>query len=293
MPTTFAFEDIRADFAEFKGILSNFLRGVPTDSDKWHTRTGTRDRDWTVYQVLAHMVAIAEAFNYSARCAMYGEKIVTEGMFKRENLREWNATQIAKFMQYASSELSDMLLAELDTSIQILNEMTPESAQKTAFLPVYNRPARAIDFIDWQLSHAGIIHASQIKRTFDNQPHWEQYSPALTHRQIDRFVRHFSVAYWEHYAPDVNTAINFYIQGESGGDWHIIMRPDGGSSGVGKIEDAEYAITFDSAQTFFGAFTVHLPMLELVTSGAMTVHSDPQKTLNLLRLFSATPPKKG
>ena len=186
-----------------------------------------------------------------------------------------------------------MLLAKLDISIHILNEMTPESAQKTAFLPVYNRPARAIDFIDWQLSHAGIIHASQIKRAFDNQAHWEQYSPALTHRQIDRFVRHFSVAYWADYAPDVNTVINFHIHGESGGDWHIIMRPDGGSSGVGKIEDAEYAITFDSPQTFFSAFTVHVPILELVTSGAMTVHSDPQKTLTLLRLFSATPPKKG
>ncbi len=286
----FNLQDNLQDFGEFRQIIGNYLRSLVADSALWTTRTGARDKDWTLHEVLAHLVSIAECFNHATRHALNNEELHIEQLTHREDLRRLNESEIERLTQNSPSELTDSLLAELDESARMLQNATPAQLQQKAFLRVYNRPARGIDFIDWQLSHAGIIHASQIKRVADNVPLWEQYSPEFARRQVDRYIRHFSIAYWQDYAPDVDSVINFHIAGESGGVWHIFARPDGGDTGSGEHPNAQYNLYFDRPASLFSVFSVHLPPTEAVANGAMRVDGDVMETMALLRLFAASPP---
>jgi hypothetical protein len=283
-------QSILDDFTEFRAILDNHLQDVPADA--WDRRTGEREKDWTLKQTLAHLAAIAGLFNLGVDAALSQTTIVVEGLTQRVDLRDWNEAQIAARESLTVDELTAQLFGEFDKAMQSAPALTQEQPYLCAFPPTYNRPARVVDFIEWQLSHAGVIHASQITRPLDNNaPLWEQYSPELLQRQIDRFLRQFSYAYWPDYSDGLEAAINFYIGGDSGGEWHIIANPDGGSVGKSAIEDAAFKLHFANPGILFGVFNIHIPIMDALTSGDMQVEGDISQMIEIIKLFAASPPK--
>ncbi len=278
-----------ADINTLRLVYRNYWSKVPEDA--WQRRTGAREQDWTLHETLAHLVSIASLFNRAVDAAVTGEAN-TGGPARREDLRDWNAEEIARLTAYAPQELIERFDAELAQAAERAAGLSPESYDARAFLHVYNRPARAIDFLDWQISHAGIVHGSQVTRPVRPTPLWQDFSAAMVQRSIDRFIRHFSYAYWQDYGPQDATILNFSINGAAGGDWHLIAAPDGGDWGRELAEDAAYTITFDSPSTFFGVFTVHIPMRAALQDGRMRIEGDSQRTLRLLRLFAASPPRQ-
>lgn len=278
-----------ADVAEFKLIFQSFAERVPVNA--WSLKTGERDKDWTMHETLAHLVSVARLFNMAAEFALNETPIDVQDFTERSFLATWNKREIAKLTQISPPDLVTQLLNELTNTEALIPMLTEVNFANLGDLPVYNRPARALELVDWQLSHAGIIHAAQITRPINEPPLWEHYSAHLTHRQIDRFVRHFSYAYWQELGPPDRHVINFEILGENGGNWHLVGDVNGGDFGQGLVDGATFHAQFATPQTFFGLFTFHIPFLEAIQGKQIVFKSDMRATMEILRLFSATPPQ--
>jgi hypothetical protein len=276
------------DIVTFKTIFQDFARMIPADA--WAKRTGTREKDWTLHDTIAHLVSIAVGFNRVADAAINQHKFLMPGLVNRSDLQAWNEAEIASRQRRPHFALVAELTSELDRTITYLDAITPEQMEQTAFLRVYNRPARAIDFLAWQLSHAGIIHAAQVTRPLNIEPLWSHYPTEMRWRQVDRFIQHFSVAYWQEYGPQAAETINVRI-GDAA--WHLIAAPDGGSAGQGTKDNAKYTLTFAAPEILFGVFTFHLPIRDVLQNGQMSIGGDFRETMSLMRLFSASPPGEG
>jgi hypothetical protein len=273
------------DIETFKKVFQEFARAIPVDA--WAKRTGTRDKDWTLHETVAHLVSIAVAFNRAADSAMNQHKLKTPGISGRNDLRAWNEAEIGSRQTRPHLALVAELTSELDRTIGYLKTITDEQMEQKVFLRVYNRPARAIDYLAWQLSHAGVIHAAQVTRPQGIDPLWLKYPADMVWRQVDRYISHFSVAYWQDYGPVTAETINVHI-GEW--CWHLVAAPDGGTVGQGEKTGAEHCLRFASPQAFFGVFTFQLPMKDALTSQQMIIEGDFRQTMSLMKLFSASPP---
>jgi hypothetical protein len=276
------------DIVAFKTIFQEFAKAIPLDA--WAKKTGTREKDWTLHDTIAHLVSIAVGFNRVADAAINQHKFLMPGLGNRSDLQAWNDAEIASRQRRPHLALVAEFTSELDRAIGYLDTITPEQMEQTEFLRVYNRPARAIDFLAWQLSHAGVIHAAQVTRPLSIEPLWSQFPSEMRWRQADRFIRHFSVAYWQEFGPQSAEAINIHI-GDAA--WHLIAAPDGGSAGQGAKADAKYTLTFTTPEILFGVFTFHLSIRDALQNDQMKIAGDFRDTMSLMRLFSASPPGEG
>lgn len=285
-----SFQQTEQDIKTFHQLAGDFWKTVPDEA--WNKRTGAREKDWTLHQCLAHLLSIAIAFNKATDAAIRGEELDIREMSQREQLAEWNEGEIARLSKVPPNGLIVQLLQEWRTAGQKAASLSEADAAQKSFLPVYNRPAPAIDFIDWQLSHAGVIHGAQVTRPLGMPPLWTRYDSEFKRRMVWRFIRQWSVAYWPEYGEDEPRTMNFIIEGAAGGSWHLVAAKDGGSAGEGLVETADYSLTFEDAELFFGMFTLEVPMLEAFSSGKVRVTGDIGGTMNFLRLFGASKPKK-
>ena len=277
------------DFSAFCTLLLSYLQSVAEDG--WALRTGSRDKDWTLHQLLAHLTAIAAMFNRAVQAAIYDGPLVTDGLDTRRHLATWNDTQIETRVRTAPAQLTQQLMGELSTAAERVQHLTPDEAMRTIYLGVYDDEVCVIDMLEWQLSHAGVIHAAQLTRPLDQPPLWTQYSPGMLNRQVDRFMRHLSAAYWSEYGDVQDVEINFQIEGEGGGAWFVIATPRGARYGTGSRENPRYVLHFDSPDTLFGIFTVHISIQDALTNNQIRITGDPIAAMQLLRLFSPSPPK--
>lgn len=276
----------RKDFSSLKEIITDVLLAVPDEA--WLRQTGDRDTDWTLHQLMAHLVSIAQVFQQAADAAATDTELSFRSMTQREDLAAWNQREIERLGQSPPNALSIRLRQLLDKSVMQAHQYTDEQLQKTVLLPVYNRPAPAMHFIDWQLSHLGIIHAAQLVRPLGMAPLWTRYPNEMLPRMVDRYMRHFSYAYWQAYGSG-HTVINFHV-GDAG-EWHLIAAEDGGDSGIGAADNADYAVHFDSPATLFGIFTRYLPIKTAMQSGALRFSHDWRAVMAVLMLFRASPPQ--
>lgn len=276
----------REDFSSFKQIISDVLLSVPDDA--WAQKTGSRDKDWTLHQLMAHLVSIAQIFQQAADAAASQTEMNLRGMETRADLAAWNAREIERLQHSPPNALSIRLRQLLDKSVIQTHQYSEAQRQQTTYLPVYNRPAPAMNYIDWQLSHAGIIHAAQLVHPLGLPPLWQRYPTAMLPRMVDRYMRHFSYAYWPDHGPG-RKAANFEIA--DAGIWHLVGDIDGGSAGAGTLEEADYSLYFDSPATFFGIFTGYLSLKTALQSQAVCFSHDWREVMGWLRLFSPSPPR--
>ncbi len=283
------FEQTQQDLKDFHTIVSNFWKRVPDDA--WDERTGTRDKDWTLHETLAHVLAIAQIFNKAADAALRNEVISMKGFNERGQIADWNELQIEKLTKVAPNGLIVQFLQELRIAHDKIALITGENAEQTSHLGNFNRPARAIDYLHWQLSHAGVIHGAQVIVPLNREPLWASFDTEFTHRVIAYYLQQWSMNYWSDYGPDEAQAINFHVNGDGGGDWHIWMNPDGGSSAEGSIDGGTYDMFFASPHVLFSVFTNHMSIREAMVGGQMRLASDVRDTMNVIRLFAPKRPK--
>jgi hypothetical protein len=283
------FQQTEQDIKTFHKLAGDFWKTVPDEA--WEKRNGQREKDWTLHQCLAHLLSIAIVFNKATDAAMRGEELDIREFSQREQLGEWNDKEIARLSQIPPNGLIVQLLHEWQAAGEKAHSLSEGIAGQKSFLPVYNRPARAIDFIDWQLSHAGIIHGAQVTRPLGLPPLWTRFDSDFTQRMIWRFMRQWSVAYWPDLGADEPKILNFVIEGAAGGGWHLVAAKDGGRAGEGILENADYSLTFETANIFFSMFTLEIAMLDAFTSGKVRLAGDIGGALGLLRLFAPTKPR--
>jgi hypothetical protein len=291
MTAPFTLQQTATDLQTFNALFQDFAQSLP--DDLWEARTGTREQDWTLQEALIHLVSIATVFNDATEHALQGKPLVVDGLRRREDLRDWNAHQIAEGA-HSPAVLVAQFSAQLERAATLAATTPEDQAGKLLYLAVYNRPAPLRHWLDWQLSHAGIIHAAQVTYPTDYAPLWRQYTPDFTHRQLDRFMRHFSWAYWQDYTPNLQAVLNFVVDGEGGGEWHLIAAADGGDVGRGTKPDARFTFRFAEADAMFGVFTARIPMDVAIETGQMDISGGIGgmiEGIELLKRFSASPPK--
>jgi len=283
------FEQTQQDLKDFHTLSSTFWKSIP--DDRWDVKTGTRDKDWTLHQVLAHVLSISQIFNQSAKAALNGEDHFTKGFTERGQFGDWNEQEIERLTKAPPNGLIVQFLQELRIAHETVAKITPETTPLMTKVVQFNRPAPAIDYLNWHLSHAGVIHGAQVVAPLGREPLWLDFDSDFTQRVIAYYLQQWSMSYWADLGPDEPEAINFHINGAGGGDWHIIVAPDGGSTGTGAIEGGKYDLFFENPHIFFSIFTNYLSIRQAMVNGQMRVASDVRDTLDILRYFAPKRPK--
>jgi len=273
------------DMGFFRDIYLKFWQSVPNTA--WELRTGGRDKDWTLHQTLAHIVSIGDLFNLAINAALHGKILTVKGLKSRHDLPTFNHSEIMRLQQLSPPELINRLNAIFEFANQTASKISSKQAQQKSMLYVYNRPIPVQDYLDFHLSHMGVVHAAQVTRPLEQTPLWENYSDDFKSRQVKRFLKHFSVAYWQDYN-DIDGAMNVRINGI--GDWHLLMNQQGGELCDGLDNTAQYGIRFTHPNILFSVFTVAIPMRTALQMRAMQILDGEDTTLKMLRLFGATPP---
>lgn len=278
-----------ADIRDFREVFAEYARDIPAAA--WAARTGTRAKDWTLRETMSHLVAVSQAFNRAAQAAVTQMPLLTPGMEKREDLRAWNVAQIVELSNVAPEHLIERLLVELDFAAQYLTGLSDDDLLQTSYLKFYGRAATAADYLDFQISHAGVVHGAQVTRPLDAPPLWERFPSSLQHRTIERLLRQMAVAYWPQYGAKSLRAINFSIGGENGGEWHTWAGPEGATVYEGSSEDASFTMRCADVHALFGLFTVHIALEDALEDGRLKFEPDAAAVMAFLDLFAPTPPR--
>ena len=280
------------DLHELQSLLFDFLVSLPAEA--WSHKTGARDKDWTVQETVAHLLSISRLFQQGVQAALTDTKVSIPHLTRREDLRDFNQHEIARLSSHTPDELIDLLRESFADVLTTISQLTPDDYEKTADIYVYNRPTRVIDLVDFQLSHAGIIHASQIGRSESTYtPIWRHYSDAMTHRMMDRYFRHFSYAYWNKLTGDLRGAIQFQIGANEADRWYLWVSPNGSWAHHGVSEEIPlFTATVRDADVLFSIFTMHTSIENALTESTLVIHGHYPASLTLLSYFSASPPKR-
>jgi hypothetical protein len=278
------------DLATLRTLLNDFFAGV--DDAAWGNHTGARDKDWTLHETLAHVAAIAEAFNVAVFAGRRGIAVELGDVERRTDLRDWNERQIRARMDKTPSALIAELNEQFQQAMDYIDLLTDDELTAMVAFPIYNRPAPLSNFIEWQLSHAGVVHAAQLPRGLHQRPLWTHYPPDFAHRMANRFMLHFSWAYWHTLAPELHAVMHFHVDGDGGGDWTLVAAPDGGDVAVGAPDAPTYTLTFQDVGTLFGAFTYDVTLPEALRDRRLVVSGGrPREAFDVLKLFAPTPPR--
>ncbi|MEO0562528.1 MAG: hypothetical protein AAF125_10460 [Chloroflexota bacterium] len=292
--TAFDAATVAADLNALREIYVRVF-GQVADED-WGATTGTRDKDWALIEVTAHLYSIARAFNGAVKVGRRGEAVTVEGMATRTDLRTWNQAEMTAIIEmYTPAEMVLLFDVELERAADYAGDLSREELETAVGFPVYNRPAPVMNFIGWQLSHAAAVHGAQVVRPLAGVPPiWAQMGTETRQRLLGWFVRHFSWAYWPSHAPSNYTAVmHFDVAGEDGGQWGLRVDPDGGAVLPGAPEQADYRLRFADADTMFKVFTASSTFQAEGEAGKFEIlDGDPRRLMLLLSLFTPSPPRK-
>jgi hypothetical protein len=282
------------DLYEFKLYLSDVFKRTPDSA--WANRTGDREKDWTVKETLAHIVSISQFFQKGVQSALTDTPLDIPNVAKREDLRAFNNSEIARLSHHTPNELVSQLLGSLTDVEATVKDLSPDDYEKTVDLKVYNRPTKVMDMIDFQLSHAGIIHGAQIIRTGAPRviPLWYGAPLPMVWRQIDRYLRQFSYAYWNDLAGDLDGVINIHILDEHGqAEWSLHVNPQGGSAHIGlSKDDALFDAYFSGVHEIFNIFTGVMSIDWALDANYMWFEGDYPEPMTLFSYFSPAPPRR-
>lgn len=275
------------DLDTFSIQFTAFVAKIPDDA--WQEQTGTREKDWTLHQTLAHLISFSEFLNQAVEAGINHLPFEVDRAEKRTDLHTWNKREIQALLEIKPRDLLARFEAALLGASMLAGKLSELHALDTVALFPYNRPVRLRDALDMQLSHAGIIHAVQLTFPLQNQaPLWTFFTEDDLVRMVDRFLRHISYSYWQEFGIEEPIVLNYVIDGI--GEWHMVASPDGGITRAGSANDAQYTLKFTDTDTLFGIFTVHIPIPQAIETGALQITGDTTSLIDLLKLFSHSAP---
>ncbi|MFZ4828727.1 MAG: hypothetical protein ACOYLB_15360 [Phototrophicaceae bacterium] len=259
-----------------------------TTPEQWETRTGTREKDWTLNQAFAHLASVAKMLNHSLTCLLHDQPFEVEGIHQRGDLKPWVIAQLERRAQQNGVASYQELLTELETTVTLCQQLTRDAEARHVDLMVYNRPTTFAESVLFHLSHAGVVHAAQITRPLGLPPLWQGYSSAFRHRQLERFLQHMSVVYWYERGGEQTRILNMVIDGEEGGAWHIHTTPTTSITKVGEHPDAFATLHFADTNTLFGLFTSQFQITTALRERTIHIDGDMRETLAHLQCFNPT-----
>ncbi len=139
-----------------------------------------------------------------------------------------------------------------------------------------------------QVTHPGIVHAAQVTNAAGMRPLWIHFAPEMMQRQLTRLFHTMALSYWPERGDASQTTINFIIGGASGGNWHLIMSPDGCTAGQGRIKRPTLTMWFRNSDALCRVFTLQMSPLRAILTGQVFGWGDLRLEFRLEHLFSPT-----
>jgi hypothetical protein len=288
---TFDPQTLAEDLLEAQRIYTRFFAAL--DESDWDKPVKGSPEEWNLHETIAHLVALNGDGLESIRHTLRGEPYTFVGLEHRYNFNAWNRKGIDDHLQIPLKDLCAKAVDILDEAARIARALRSDQAQRTAQMPIYNRPVSIAEAFSIIIFHAGLAHTAQVAEPAGVPPLWVQHSPPFRHRMIERVMRAFSLLYRVDLGGPLRDTIAFRIDGPDGGEWYVRLSPDAPASGEGAVEHPGLVIHLRETAVFCQMLTgrFNLP-LGLIT-GAIRLRGNLRLFLRMNDLFSIDARPKG
>ncbi len=281
---TFDPQTLADDLLEVRRIYAEFFAAL-NESD-WDKALKGSPREWNLHEAIAHLCALNGDGLESLKHTLRGEPYTFVGLEERYKFNTWNRKGIDDHLHLSREKLCAEQLGILDEAARIARGLSPDQAQLTAPMPIYNRPVSIVEALGIIIFHAGLAHSAQVAEPAGVPPLWIQLSPELRHRVIERVMRAFSLLYRLDLGGSLRDTIAFCIAGTGGGEWYVKLSPDAPTSGEGVAEHPGLVIRLRDTAVFCQMLTARLNLPIALISGAMKLRGNLRLFLRMNTLFS-------
>ena len=284
MNKTFDPQTIADDMLEVRRIYVEFFSTIK-EAD-WDKPVKGSPKEWNLHDAVAHLCALNGDGLESIKNTLRGEPYTFVGLEERYKLNAFNRKGIDDHLHIPIKELIDEHLGILDEAAKIARNLTPDQANLTAKMPIYNRPVSIVEALSIINFHAGLVHTAQVAEPAGVLPLWTQLSPDVRHRVIGRAMRAFSLLYRLDIGGPLRATFAYRIDGEGGGEWYVNASPDAPTSGEGVVERPSLLIHMRDASVFCRLLTVRLKLLFALIRGEIKLRGDLRLFMRMSNLFS-------
>ena len=284
MDEIFGPKTLAEDLVEVHRIYSRFFAAL--DGSDWDKPVKGSPKEWDLHEIVAHLVALNGAGLESIKQTLRGVPYTFVGLEDRYKFNAWNRKGIDEHLDIPMKHLCAQALNILDEAALIARDLSPDQAQITAQMPVYNRPVSIAEALSIIIFHVGLAHAAQVAEPAGVPPLWTQHSPEFRHHMIGRVMRAFSLLYRLDIGGSMRDTIVFRIDGPDGGEWYVRLSPDAPTSGEGVVERPGLVIRLRETAVFCQMLTGRFNLLIGLIGGAMKLRGDLRLFLRMGDLFS-------
>lgn len=284
MNTTFDPQTLADDLSEVQRIYAGFFAAL-NESD-WDKPVKGSPKEWTLHETIAHLCALNGDGLESIKHTLRGEPYTFVGLEERYKFNTWNRKGIDDHLHLSMEELCAEQLSILDEAARIARDLSPDQAQLTASMPIYNRPVSIVEAFSIIIFHAGLAHSAQVAEPAGVPPLWTHLSPEFRHRVIERVMRAFSLLYRLDIGGLLRETIAFRIDGVGGGEWYVKLSPDAPTSGEGVVGHPNLTIHLRETAVFCQMLTGRFNLPLGLISGKMKLRGDLRLFLRMNTLFS-------
>jgi len=290
---TFDPQTLADDLMEVRRVYAQFFAGLKEED--WDKPVKGGPKEWTLHETVAHQCALNGAGLESIKSTLQEESYTFIGLENRYKLNAYNRKGIDDLLSIPMKPLGDRLLGILSEAAEIARHLSPDQAEMTGRMPIYNRPVKNIEALGIICFHSGLVHSAQVAEPAGVQPLWVQLSPEVRHRIIGRVMRAFSLLYRIDIGGSLRTSIVFRVGGAGGGEWHVNLSPESPNSGEGAVEHPGLVINMRKTDVFCKMLTLRLNLPLALISRDIRLHGNLRLFLRMGDLFStdARPKRAG
>jgi hypothetical protein len=284
MNTPFDPQIMAADLLEARRIYAEFFAGL--DETIWDKPVKGGSKEWTLHETVAHLCALNGDGLESIQHTLRGESYTFVGLEERYKFNAFNRKGIDAHLDLPMKELCAEQLNILDEAARIARDLKPEQAERTAKMPIYNRPVSIAEALSIIIFHAGLAHAAQVAEPVGVPPLWTKHSTGFRHRVIGRVMRAFSLLYRLDIGGSLRDTIVFRIDGPDGGEWYVRLAPDAPSSGEGAVDHPGLVIHLRETAVFCRMLTGRINLPKALLHGEIKLRGNLRLFLAMNTLFS-------
>lgn len=277
---------LAADLLELRRIYAAFFEGL-SDQD-WRRPTERRARAWTLRETVAHLDGALAAYRLMVEAALAGRPAALPGASRREDLGAWNRAAIDARAEQTPAALCAALLDSLQALAGRTAALSREEAGRRVQTPFFNAPMSVAELVGGQIVHMGLIHAAQVANPVQHAPLWRTLGPGARERLLCRFFALTGFLYWPERGGDLRATFAFAVGGPGGGDWHVVVGPEGGRTLAGRPLRADLTFRFRDTEAAFQTFTFQTSLLRDLLRRRVGLSGDLRLAARFPALFAPT-----
>ena len=189
------------------------------DDKEW----GKKVNDWTAKETLAHLVGThLKETMVLTRQALAGEPPHVEGFDKRDQMMAFRGATMKEFRDKPVPELLEMMKANFEEHIKLLDGLTESDLDKPAMSPTWDRPGTVRDLFFASYLFLPGQYQDIRKVAKKKMPHWvEASTPDQVNYHMGRIFHYMPLIFRSDKGADMTATYVFTMEGEGGGQWSV------------------------------------------------------------------------